>query len=506
MEIIQSKIFVENGKISNLIQSQGSVSINVDGREIVFENAWAYPGFVDSHGHMAGLGFQLNGLRLNESKSAEDCLAIASREDKYRGDWIYATGWNQENWSNVEFPTSKFIDDVYPNIPVYFLRVDGHAVWVNSKALAMAGITRDSIDPVGGIISRDSNGEPDGMLYDNAMDLVSVLLPKYSDDQLYDIILSSVNELAASGLTEIHDMDVYHEFMPIIKRIEEDGRLPIRICAYIRASALDWYDRNRDIINSDMIRICGMKLYADGALGSRSAALTEVYADDWNTSGIIVTPFDELYEQSKKALERGLGVAIHAIGSLGNRLVIQVFKKLFDDNIAKPTDILRMEHAQIINKEDLEVLKQYPIVASVQPIHCLSDAKMARKRLGARCSDSYRWRSLEALGTQVAGGSDFPIESHNPFLGIDAFVRRIPFGEKLSWYPEECLSRKSALESYTSTPRKITGMFEKRGELIPGKQADITILDRNLMTCSEEEIASAKVVAVVCAGKIVYQA
>ena len=504
MRIGQFNILVENGLISDVRNTPGSIHIISDGFDLQLDNAWLYPGFVDSHGHLFALGNKLNTLDLSDCKSPSDCIEKAKTHIAKRENWLTGRGWNQENWDNKSFPEKNILDKFFYDIPVYFTRIDGHAAWVNSRALELTGIDNSTQDPYGGKIIRNEAGEPTGILLDNAMSLVHRFIPSYDDLTKEKFILNAVDELLRYGIIAVHDMDVSPDLIPLFKRLDDDGKLKIKVYAYLQAQNDEWLYAGHKPYKGRNFHITGVKFYADGALGSRGAALFEPYSDDNTTNGLLLIDRNALYSKAKVAIEAGFGIATHAIGDAANDLVLRVYAKLRENGVADKNTVLRIEHAQMIRPEDIEYFKKYNIFASVQPIHCLSDAPMAQKRIGDRVKYSYPWASLLDAGVLLASGSDFPIESHNPFLGIDALVNRIPFNQEQSWFPEESLPVDYALDCYTVNSKNLIGESLKTGEIKVGNPADFVVLDKNLSALNHDEFTNVNVLATFVNGKSVY--
>ncbi|MBS1537134.1 MAG: amidohydrolase family protein [Bacteroidetes bacterium] len=505
MEPIQATIRIERGRIQSVEPMLGGVRIISEAGIDFYPDCWALPGFVDSHAHIFGLGSRLQGLSLYDAKSADECIGKAIMHPTTRGGWVVGMGWNQQLWKIKEYPTVQLLDLVFPDVPVYLSRADGHAAWVNSTALKIAKISASTRNPTGGLIQKDSNGNPTGILIDNAMDLVRKHIPLYTEQEHIEMLTSAAEHCISHGITEVHDMDVAHHLLPIFSRLAERAELPIRVQSYVKAQGNEWMKEGLLPAVGEFFRVCGLKYFADGALGSRGAALLEPYSDAPETKGLFLLTEKELYRKAKVGIEYQWDISTHAIGDAANRMVLNVYERLRKEGIADPNTILRIEHAQIVHPDDLYKFAEYQVTAAVQPIHCISDAPMARVRLGKRCEYSYPWRTLRNSGIAISAGTDFPIESADPLLGIDAYVRRVPFGEKKSWFEKECITRQEALFSYTLWAHEASGMSYRRGIIQPKYDADIVIHNKNLVTCPINEITSALVVATYTAGTLRYK-
>lgn len=504
MKTFQGKIFVRNGKIDSLKTGKGYLKIIFpdENREYDFGNSYAIPGLVDSHGHVAALGKQINGLTLNDCRSAEECAFRASRHNISRGSWITGKGWNQELWEISDYPHRKILDDIIPGQPVYLMRVDGHTCWVNSKALESAGITKNTPDPPGGTIEKDARGNLTGILTDNAIKLVHRFIPAYSSDQIRAFILDAMDALASVGITEVHDMDVPDRQLKIYNSLSENNQLTIKIQSYISTQDEEFIKKIRSY-RIGSLHVAGIKFYADGALGSHGAALIEPYTDRPAFYGLRLTDNETLIAKAREGLDRGFYVATHAIGDAANRLVLNAYRSLRDEGYTKNTDILRIEHAQIVHPDDLKMFGELGIYAAVQPMQCITDTYMAPKRLGERIRYCYPWRSLIKNGARLMGGSDFPIESQDPFWGIDAFIRRTHPGEKHPYNEKEILSLDEAFDAYISVPRELTSRQFQNGRLEEKMDADICVLkeDPKLAT---SDIKNIRPEAVFCDGELTY--
>lgn len=496
---IQGTITAERGRITSYIPHNGGITIITERDTHHYPNGWLYPGFTDTHAHIFGLGARLNGIALYHCKSAEECIDILLSASPTNDSWYVGMGWNQELWNIPEFPNKKILDKYFPNNPVYLSRADGHAAWVNSAALAIANIHSYPTNPHGGSISIDEDGNPTGILIDNAMDLVKKYIPSFSDAEIQKRILSATKQCAAWGLTEVHDMDVHPRYLPFFREMAEAGTLPIRVISYVSAQNDEWDTENLLPAVGEFLQVAGIKFYADGALGSRGAAVLEQYSDA-QTHGLFLIDAETLYQKAKSGLDSGWQIATHAIGDAANRMVLDVYEQLRNEGYKKEDYILRIEHAQIVHPSDYARFNSLGVFAAVQPIHCISDATMAEQRLAERCSYSYPYNSLLKNGTIIGGGSDFPIESGNSIVGLDAFIRRIPFNGTDSWQSHEKISRREALRAYTTHAHYLSGNEYRRGLLDTKFDADFTVLDTNILECAEETIADAQILATYTAG------
>lgn len=499
MNPIQAIITIERGRIIGIEPTIGGVTIISEQGRHEYPGAFAIPGFVDAHCHLHALGELLNGLMLYSLHSKNEVLQACINHSGRRGDWLYGMGWNQELWHETSYPIAQDLDDIFPNTPVYLRRADGHSAWVNTNAMQIAGIDEHTPDPDGGTILKDSQGKPTGIFIDNAMDLISVLIPDISEAAMRENILTAAKACSAFGITEVHDMDVHPKFLPIYLELAESGTLPIRIQSYIKAQHDEWLDYGCLPAGGEFMRIAGLKFFADGALGSRGAAMIEPYADA-DHHGLILMDDRMLYEKAKEGIEAGFSIATHAIGDRANQLVMDAYEQLRMEGIADADTILRIEHTQIMKEEDIERMHHFDIKSIPQSIHCISDAMMAKARLGKRDSIAYPWRSLIDHGLKPAGSSDFPIESANPLLGIDAYCRRVPMNQDEAWMPEEIITQQEALLSYTRWAHEASGLEYRRGALSLKYDADITILDSDIVACSVEHIKNIKVLATYSAG------
>ena len=475
------------------------------------------PGLIDAHGHVldspgggAGFGLLLLQLDLTGTSSLADLqqrLKAHAAANPGSG-WITGRGWNQELWPDKSFPTAADLDAIVADRPVWLTRVDGHAAVGNSAALKAAGITTAMADPAGGRIERGADGRPTGLFIDNAIALVAGKIPP-TTPQMMDRALDAAQEaLLATGLTTVTDMGTSLTGWRAMHRAGEAGRLKMRLIAYA-----DGLEAARAITAEqpvlwrfgDRLRLSGIKLYADGALGSRGAWLKRPYADKPDTRGLRFLSTEELRKQADTASASGFQVAIHAIGDAANAQAISVF-----EDIARtwgPRRGYRIEHVQVIDPADMPRLAKAGIIASMQPTHQTSDRLMAEKRLDPpRLEGAYAWATIVRSGARLAFGSDFPVESPNPFPGLAAAIsRQDPNGQPPGgWRPQERVSLAQALAGFTREAA-FAGLADSRiGSLEPGKWADFIIVDRDPTAIDAQALAATQVLETWVAGKRVW--
>ncbi|KYF99368.1 hypothetical protein BE20_31630 [Sorangium cellulosum] len=454
--------------------------VELPGRAVV-------PGLVDGHAHLYGLGVALETPSVRGARSAEAAAAVVAEAAKVRprGEWITGRGWDQNLWPGAAFPTHAPLDAAAPEHPVALRRVDGHALWANAAAMRAAGVGRGAQDPPGGRILRDAAGEPTGVFIDSAMDLVEAKIPADPPAVRERRILRAAEEALSSGLTGVHEMGIDDETVAVYRALDAAGRLPIRVYAYLagagRLEGLRARAPDADAAGTAMFVLRGVKLFADGALGSRGAALLEPYADEPSTSGLLLMDREALARAARLVADAGFQLAVHAIGDRANRAVLDAFEALGPGRAAALR--FRVEHAQIVSPDDLPRFAALGAIASVQPTHATSDMPWAPARLGARrLKGAYAFRSLLASGARVVFGSDFPVEEPSPLLGIYAAVTRQDLSGQPpgGWMPEERLDLDEALLAFTAAPAYAAWAEGQRGRIAEGFVADLTVLGRDL--------------------------
>ena len=509
MRQFSTLIFADDGKViatgnADLLQKyENARRINGAGRTLL-------PGLIDAHAHVSSLGLLKSNLNLAGIPSVAAAVAEISRYAKVKphARWILGRGWNQVIWPLQEFPTASHIDAVVSDRPVWLRRIDGHAGWANSTALAQAGIDDDTTDPIGGKIIRDDNGHATGVLVDKAMGLMTAQLPEPNKNEIRAAIHSAVDALLAEGMTGVHDAGIDLMTAEVYLSMADDKELDMRIYAMLSGagSVLDAVGKPIRAYGGDRLEIAAVKLYADGALGSRGAAMLEPYSDDAENRGLPFWTQEELDAFVAKANNLGFQVGIHAIGDLGNRMALDAFEKVQD---GRPSSIRnRIEHAQIIALDDIPRFSELGVIASIQATHATSDKNMAEDRVGTeRILGGYAWRRLLDSGAVLANGSDFPVELSNPFHGLYASVTRQGRDGKPEggWYPDQALTRAEALHSFTLAAAFAAHQEDRMGSLEAGKWADFIIIDRDYFAIPASEIDDIKVLQTWVGGKQVYE-
>jgi len=486
--------------------ARGATVIDVQGKTVL-------PGLIDAHGHVFGLGTIASGVLLYGSTSlagAVQTVADFARAHPERS-WITGNGWNQEIWKLGRFPTAAELDAAESARPVWLRRVDGHAGWANSRALALAGITRDTLDPAGGKIERDAEGSATGVLVDNAVELMDAVLPKPGDAENRAALDGALAQLSQVGLTSVHDAGIGQLQDRLFRDYADHGKLTVRVYGMIMDTTDDFDALSRNgPLNSyahDLYALRAVKLLSDGALGSRGAALLAPYSDDPTTSGLLFYKDDVMRAKMDKAMRAGYQVNVHAIGDAGNHQILDGYQAL----ISKYHNVglrHRIEHAQVVQLSDIPRFKTLGIVPSMQPTHATSDQNMAEQRVGhERIKGAYAWRTFLKQGSRIACGSDFPIESPNPFEGIHAAVTRqdsagLPAG---GWYPQQAMTVTEALRCFTLDAAWAARQENVIGTLEKGKWADFIVVDQDLFKVAPTAIGKTQVLQTWLAGKRVFE-
>jgi predicted amidohydrolase YtcJ len=454
-------------------------------------------------------------LQLRGTRSFEEIVAmVKARAATARpGEWIRGRSWDQNDWPSTDWPHHQQLTDAAPNNPVYLTRVDGHAALVNKAALDAAGVTRTTADPAGGRIIRTADGEPQGVLIDAAMGLVGSKIPPVTDAQLEDQIMLADAEARELGLTMVHDAGTTPRVVDAYKRLIDAGKLKTRLYVMLRGplSMLEPEFKKGPVINygGHRLSVRAIKIGADGALGSRGAALLEPYSDEPSTSGLMTTAPDDIYAQTLAASRAGFQTCIHAIGDRGNRVTMDVFERVQAEVPGARNLRMRNEHAQILDAAEIPRFAKLNVIASMQATHATSDMPWVPARIGPErtAEGAYVWQRLLKSGVVLANGSDFPVEEPNPMLGFyAALTRQDASGQPPGgWMPDERLSRDEMLKSFTWNAAYAAHAEKDLGSLEVGKLADMVLLDKNVMTVEPKEILSTRPIITIIGGEIVYE-
>lgn len=490
--------------------------INVPAAEPVLDLAGraVLPGLVDAHAHLMYLARARLELNVGGAASGEAVARIVAdaAAQARPGEWITGRGWDQNLWPGRQFPDRAILDRAAPRNPVALVRVDGHATWANSAACAAAEISRDTPDPTGGIVVKDARGEPTGLLIDTAQRLLQRVEPVPSEARFDQAVREAIAQCLAVGLTGIHEMGATLYAYASYRRLIERGQFPFRnYAAAAGRSEETWrYVRERgpEVIGDGQVVVRALKLLSDGALGSRGAALHSPYCDDPDNRGLLLMPPDELERSTVEAVARGFQVCVHAIGDRANTIALDTFARAL---AARPAEAraarLRVEHAQILAPSDIPRFRELGVLPSMQATHCTSDMAWAVERLGPeRLEGAYAWRSLLDTGVTIAGGSDFPVESPNPFHGIHAAVTRRPrTGGECASHPEQRMTREEAVRSFTTWNAYASHRESELGALVPGMRADLIVCSEDVFACPEERIKDIHPVLTMVGGEVVYE-
>ena len=505
-------LFDSSGRIHNVGGEQAMLEAFPDAMHIDLRGKTIIPGLIDSHAHLYGLALSLSQAQLRGTSSKEEVIQRLREQEQHLsdGDWLLGRGWDQNDWEIKEFPSRSDLDAAFPERPVWLRRIDGHAGWANSAALSMADqdLSGDW-QPQGGHIHRDSKGQASGVLIDGAMGLVEQAVPGISPELLAASLDLALQQVVSLGLTGVHEMGVDRSVIELYRQKIMAGKFPSRVYGFTDGAGetLDWLCKSGAINDeSGRLHMRAVKLYIDGAMGSRGAALLADYSDDPGNAGLLFMPAEDLENQIDKAMACGFQVGVHAIGDHGNRVSLDALEssmQRYPDNPGRH----RVEHAQTLTAKDIPRFAKLNVIAAMQPTHATSDMYWVEDRLGAeRVLYAYAWRSLLDSGARIALGSDFPVEQVNPMLGIHAAVTRqdIDGWPEGGWYPQEKLSREEAVRGFTLDAAYAGFMEKSVGSLESGKRADFIVLDQNIFEIEAAEIAAVKVLQTWLDGELVY--
>jgi predicted amidohydrolase YtcJ len=504
-------IAFDRGKILETGASRDLMAHYPDAKIIDAHGATMLPGLIDAHGHIIDFGLGMARVGLEDTRSlaqALDKVRVYAHAHPEKA-WILGGGWNQFLWHLQRFPTAAELDAVVSDRPVRLDRIDDHAIWLNSAALRAAGITKDTPDPAGGRIERDAAGNPTGVLMDNANDLVKKVMPAPTRDERRAAVNAVMRRLNSFGVTGVGDAGLRTD-IPLYREMADEGALTVRIYAMI--GGVDEEFRAMAAhgpllgYGNDFLTVRSVKLFADGSVGSRGAAMLEPYSDAPGQRGLHYLSDADMQSKMETALKAGFQVNVHAIGDAANRQVLDAFEAAYKSVDGRALRN-RIEHAQIVAPADFARFKQLDLIASMQPTAPTSDMNMAEERVGKeRLKGAYAWRTFLDQGTKIAAGSDFPVESPNPFLGFYAAVTRKDLQGKPEggWHAEQAVTLLEIFRAYTLDAAYAEHMEASTGSLEKGKWADFILIDRDPFSISPRDLWRVRVRQTWVSGKRVY--
>lgn len=506
-----STLIIKNGKVFEI--GGDSLLNNHNGKKIDVAGKTLLPGLIDAHGHVMGLGYQELQVNLMGIETLDETLEAIKQYAKSNPDleWIQGRGWNQTLWPENEFPTAKDLDKIVADRPVWLSRVDGHAGWGNSLAMRLGGISKDTPEVQGGKIIRDNNGNATGIFIDAAEGYIQSIVPEPTVLERSLALEKALKQMAKMGITSVHDAGIGADTWEMYKQFANGEKLTTRIYSMISGTG-DTFDElsTSGPIKSyadDLLALRSVKIYSDGALGSRGAAMIEEYSDDPGNYGLLFMNQNDMNAMVSKVVSKGFQANIHAIGDAGNRQVLNALE--YAQKKYEAFDLRnRIEHAQIVSLDDIPRFAELNVIASMQPTHATSDKNMAEDRVGPiRIEGGYAWQKYLNQGTVVAAGSDFPVEHSNPFYGLYSAVTRMDHhgNPEGGWYPEEKMSRIEAFRSFTIDAAFAAHQEHVLGSLEVGKWADFIIIDKDYFEIDVAYIWKIKVLETWLAGKRTYQ-
>ena len=512
---IAEALAIKGNKLIYVGKNSGVGNFNC-GNSVVLDlkNSYVYPGFIDAHAHLKGIGYRELDLNLQGADSLKSMLTqVQIHSNKVQsGNWVVGRGWIEKKWPEARFPTLEELDVISVDKPIALERADGHAIIVNSLALQLAKIDRTTPDPIGGKIDKDKNGEPNGVLIDKASLLVESIIPKRSRLEEKVALKEGLYRTARMGWTQLHDAGSPLSDYDLLEEIQDEEGLPVRIQFYVSDGddALKFIDDGPYLDPEHMLTARGVKLYADGAIGSRGAAFFNKY-DDYETKGFLIFQKEETMPKLIKALVNGIQIQTHAIGDLANSVTLDWYEEAFNSVSDANRMIIeprwRIEHSQNILPADQQRYSDLRVIASMQPSHAIGDLHFAHKRLGVdRLNNAYTWRSLIDLGVIVAGGSDAPVEIGDPRIEFKAAIGRKDLDGYYEdyWNLDEAVTREEALYMFTKWAAYSVFEEDVKGTIEVGKLADLTIFSKDLMVIPEDEIMSSEVLMTIVNGRVVY--
>ncbi|MFI5445222.1 amidohydrolase [Polaromonas sp. UC242_47] len=503
----------DQGKVLRVGDAAALAKQYPNARRVNGQGKTLLPGLIDVHGHVFRIGFRRSEVVVTGTQTLPEALERIKTyaQANPARQWLVGSGWNQVIWKLGRFPTAAELDTAIADRPATLRRVDGHATWANSKALQLAGITRDTPDPDGGRIERDAQGNPSGVLVDKAQALLAKVMPPYTDEERRLSLDSAQRHFNSLGLTSVGDAGAGVNEVRIYREFADQKKLTTRIYAMIGDVGDDYKALAAQGpikgYADDRFNLRAVKLYADGALGSRGAALLEPYSDDHSNKGLLFMDDATIQAKTKTALKAGYQVNIHAIGDAANRQILNAYEAAYKE-VGGAEQRNRVEHAQVISLADIPRFKTLSLIASMQPTHATSDMNMAEDRIGKeRIKGAYAWQTMLKQGTVVAGGSDFPVESANPFFGLHSAVNRTDHDGKpiAGWHPEEAMTLTQAFRAFTLDAAYAQHQEKVIGSLEPGKWADFILVDQNPFKIDPSKLWNTQVLETWLAGERVYK-
>ena len=499
--------FVGSQREAAVLRGPNTRVVDAGGRTVI-------PGMVDAHAHFSGLAQTLRSVDLTGTNSLAEVIArvVAKSKSVPAGTWITGRGWDQNDWGVTDFPTHDALTAALPDHPVLLERVDGHATYANMAAMKAAGVTAASKAPVGGQIIKDAKGNPTGVFVDNASDVLEAKVPAPTAAEYKSALKEAIALMHSWGLTGMHDAGASRTAIDTYEELAKAKELNLRLYVMIGddKAALDHYFAKgpQSAMYDGQLWVRAVKLYADGAMGSRGAALLEPYSDDPNNSGLLKSTQEHIREVAERGLKAGFQINSHAIGDRGNRVVLDAYEQALK-TVPTADHRFRVEHAQILHYDDIPRFAQLGVIPSMQASHQTSDMYWIGKRLGpTRLYGAYAWQSLLQTGVVIPNGSDFPVEQVNPLISFHASIARQdardwPAG---GWFPEQKMSREDALRSMTIWPAYAGFQEASMGSITAGKLADFVILDTDIMRVPVEMVMKTKVVSTWVGGRAVFEA
>jgi predicted amidohydrolase YtcJ len=483
--------------------------VNLKGRLVV-------PGFIECHAHVQAIGrskLELNVVGTKNEAQVADLVRRRAAEVK-QGQWIVGRGWDESDWPERHFPDHQSLSNAAPENPVLLARVDGHAIWVNAVAMKIAGLTAETADVEGGRIYRDGGGKPTGVLIDRAMGLITKHVPAPSRAEIKEALRRGMQECLALGITTVHDAGCGESEVAAYRELLAAGGVPLRVYVMLWGTdeplLAEHFRRGPEIgLGGQRVTIRSIKLMADGALGSRGAALLEPYQDEPKSTGLLILSEDQVFHVADQALRHGFQVCTHAIGDRANRMVLDAYERAFALHPEAKDPRFRIEHAQILDERDIPRFGKLGVIASMQPTHCTSDMPWVTDRIGnARAAEgAYVWQKLLRSGARIASGSDAPVESLNPLFGLFAAVTRHDHQGKPpgGWFPDQRMSREQALRSFTLEGAYAGLEEDDKGSFAKGKLADLVVLSHDILTVPTPKLLATDVLMTIVGGRVAYE-